>query len=498
MRLVTRAEEIGAALASARSEAQNAFGSGELILEKAIVEGRHVEIQVFADAHGNAIHLGERDCSVQRRHQKVIEEAPSPAVSPELRTRMGADAVAAARAIGYRGAGTVEFLLDKNGHFYFLEMNTRLQVEHPVTEMVTGLDLVAWQLRIAAGGKLPLTQDEVRFHGHAIEARLYAEAPHRNFLPQTGTVLEWEPYLDGSGVRIDAGIRSGQKVTPYYDPMLAKVIAHGGTREEARHRLVAALRRTRLMGLETNRGFLVSLLAHPEFAAGEATTAFIPRHFAPGSAALARAKPSPEAIALAAANYFTAGAASDHGSLSGWRSTGPAPSPLRLEIAGERYELAVTPRGAGAFDVASGPGSIGVKLLERRGSSIAWSINGRVARGHALMQADTLHLDIDGLTFVARDITYEPPERAEKDGAARLVAPMNGRIVSVQARVGDMVAKGQRLVVLEAMKMQHEITAGRGGTVATVSVREGDQVATQQVLVTLAAEADAPPGDAAS
>ena len=262
MRLVASADDLANALARARSEATSAFGSDELILEHVVPEARHIEIQVFADQHGNVIHLGERDCSIQRRHQKVIEETPSPAVSTELRAKMGDAAVAAARAIGYVGAGTVEFLLDQSGKFYFLEMNTRLQVEHPVTEAVTGLDLVAWQLQVAAGERLPLDQHEVRFSGHAIEARLYAEDPHKSFLPQTGTLIDWRP-ASGAGVRIDHALAPGQSVSPFYDPMLAKVIAHGATREEARRRLLAALEGTVALGLTTNRSFLIATAPAP-------------------------------------------------------------------------------------------------------------------------------------------------------------------------------------------------------------------------------------------
>jgi geranyl-CoA carboxylase alpha subunit len=274
MRLVERDADLLDAIRTARTEAESAFGSGELILEKAVVDARHVEIQVFADSHGNVIHLGERDCSVQRRHQKVIEEAPSPAVGPDLRRRMGAAAVAAARAIAYRGAGTVEFLLGADGAFYFLEMNTRLQVEHPVTEMITGQDLVAWQLEVAAGNKLPLTQEQVTFSGHAIEVRLYAEDAYAGFLPQTGRIAVWRPAT-GPGIRVDHGMKDGLVISPYYDSMIAKVIAHGATREGARARLVQALRETVALGSTTNRHFLIRLLDHPEFAAGEATTAFI-------------------------------------------------------------------------------------------------------------------------------------------------------------------------------------------------------------------------------
>ena len=276
-----------------------------MILERAIADARHIEFQIFADRHGNVIHLGERDCSVQRRHQKVIEETPSPALTAELRARMGEAAVSAARAIDYVGAGTIEFLLDAAGNFYFLEMNTRLQVEHPVTEAVTGLDLVAWQLRVAAGETLPLTQSDVRFRGHAIEARLYAEDPYQNFLPQSGALIDWRPAA-GEGVRIDHGLTSGQDVSPFYDPMLAKVIARGASREEARRRLIAALEDTVVFGLKTNRSFLAAALRHPAFVAGEATTGFIAQHFAAGSTAMRQPAPDPRSLALAAVLLFEA------------------------------------------------------------------------------------------------------------------------------------------------------------------------------------------------
>ena len=262
MRLVEAAADLPAAISGARSEAENAFGSGELILERAVVEPRHVEIQIFADRHGNCLHLGERDCSIQRRHQKVVEEAPSPAVDDALRAEMGRAAVMAARAIDYVGSGTVEFLLGPDDTFYFLEMNTRLQVEHPVTEMITGLDLVAWQLDIANGATLPLSQDEIRFDGHAIEVRLYAEDPYAGFLPQTGVVAAWRPSAE---VRVDGGIAQGQVISPFYDAMVAKVIAHGRSREEARRRLIRGLAGTTLLGVPNNRGFLLDVLRHDNF-----------------------------------------------------------------------------------------------------------------------------------------------------------------------------------------------------------------------------------------
>ena len=264
MRVVTDAGDISAQLKSARQEAKNAFGSDELILERAVLQPRHVEIQVFGDRHGNVIHLGERDCSVQRRHQKVVEEAPSPAVDEPLRQRMGEAAVQAARACQYVGAGTVEFLLAPEGDFFFLEMNTRLQVEHPVTELVTGLDLVAWQIKVARGEPLPLTQDQVQLTGHAMEVRLYAEDPAQNYMPQTGPVLRWQP-ASGDGIRIDHGLVEGAEIGSHYDPMLAKIIAVGDSREDARRRLIRAVQDTTLMGVNDNRQFLAAILAHPVF-----------------------------------------------------------------------------------------------------------------------------------------------------------------------------------------------------------------------------------------
>ncbi|MBL8673755.1 MAG: ATP-grasp domain-containing protein, partial [Rhodospirillales bacterium] len=348
MRLVAAKPDLADAIRMARDEAVNAFGSGELILEKAVVDARHVEIQVFADSHGAVIHLGERDCSVQRRHQKVVEEAPSPAVSADLRARMGAAAVAAARAIGYRGAGTVEFLLAGDGAFYFLEMNTRLQVEHPVTEAITGQDLVAWQLRVAAGGHLPLRQDEVRFDGHAIEVRLYAEDPYAGFLPQTGTVAAWRPAA-GPGLRVDHGIRDGQVISPFYDPMIAKVIAHGADRAEARRKLAMALEDTVVLGPVTNKHFLVRVLRDAVFADGGATTAFIGERFQ----AEALAPPAPEDAhwALVAAAIWRRGRDRAGALLSGWRNSNPEPSILRLRHGETVRELRVEPRADGGLDV---------------------------------------------------------------------------------------------------------------------------------------------------
>ena len=489
IRLVTTAEELPQALARSRSEAAGAFGSDELILEGAIADARHIELQIFADGHGNVIHLGERDCSIQRRHQKVIEETPSPVVSNELREQMGEAAVAAARAIGYVGAGTVEFLLDRSQKFYFLEMNTRLQVEHPVTEAVTGLDLVAWQLRIAAGEKLPLTQQEVRFDGHAIEARLYAEDPYRNFLPQSGVLVDWRP-ASGEGIRVDHGLMSGFVVSPFYDPMLAKVIAHGGTREEARRRLATALEDTIAFGLNTNRGVLISMLRHPAFAAGDATTSFIERHFPAGGEALQRPKLDLRITAVAAILLFEAREPQTVRGHS-WSSTGAPSWPLRLTVGDTHQQAIVMVIGNDHYLIALGSHMLEVSIEERLEGGVRFAVSGLQQTARYVLHERTVHLDINGLVAAFRETTLEASASSRRDASSRLVAPMNGAIISVAARPGDTVAKGQLIVVLEAMKMQHEISAERNGTIDKVLVKPGDQVATRQVLVELKAEASA-------
>lgn len=488
MRLVARPEDVAKSIATARSEATNAFGSGELILERAIVDARHVEVQVFGDTHGNVIHLGERDCSVQRRHQKVLEEAPSPAVDEDLRARMGAAAVAAAKAVNYHGAGTVEFLLGADKQFYFLEMNTRLQVEHPVTEMVTGLDLVEWQLRVAAGEPLPLRQDQVRLTGHSIEARLYAEDPSRNFLPQSGGIVAFEP-ASRKGLRTDRGVASGWTVSPFYDPMLAKVIAYGATRDEARRRLVAGLEDTLLLGLNDNRGFLIAALQHPVFASGEATTGFIPQHFPPGSEALKRASPSPRVLALAAALFARRGVGAS-ALVAHWDSTGPSRAPLRLTIGDAHIRVHVTASGGGfrvAFDDTGE--EVEVAILGRESDTIRFVAGGVQSSAFVVESGGALHVAAGGGSFTIRETSLDTARAGAKDAASKMLAPMNGRIVAVLAKAGDNVAKGQRVVILEAMKMQHEITSPRDGALASVDVSEGDQVATRQLLAALTEEA---------
>jgi geranyl-CoA carboxylase alpha subunit len=480
MRLVHDPGALPAALQTARSEAQAAFGDGRLLLERAVVEPRHVEIQVFGDRHGNVIHLGERDCSVQRRHQKVVEEAPSPAVDAELRARMGQAAVRAAAAICYVGAGTVEFLLAPDGDFYFLEMNTRLQVEHPVTEMVTGLDLVALQLIVAEGRPLPVVQEAVTLSGHAIEVRLYAEDPASNFLPQTGDIAVWEPAT-GDGLRIDHGLRVGAAVSAFYDPMLAKVIAWGADRDEARRRLLRGVEDTRLFGVATNRAFLAATLRNPEFAAGKATTGFIARQYPEG---FTNDSPPAWAPALAAA-LFT-----DH-QQAGWRSNRWSSHVIKLaSSAGESDWRAV--RRDSAWELTSGTATFTIQLLERDAVNVVALIDGhrfRVGAHVEFGEEPRVWLDLNGTIHSFDDRSFARPASTQDAGAGgALRAPMNGAVTQVFVSVGDPVKRGQPLLVLEAMKMEHSILAPMDGFIEAITVSQGAQVATRDTLIVITAE----------
>jgi geranyl-CoA carboxylase alpha subunit len=386
MRLVLSKAELAAAMKSAQSEAEHAFGDARVLLEKALLAPRHVEVQIFADSHGNCIHLGERDCSVQRRHQKLVEESPSPAVDAKLREAMGQAAIKAARAVGYVGAGTVEFLLE-GGKFWFMEMNTRLQVEHPVTEAITGLDLVEWQLRVAAGEPLPAKQEDVRFSGHAIEVRLCAEDPDLDFLPQAGQLVLWEP---SKAVRVEHALESGMAIPPFYDSMIAKLIAHAPTRDAARAKLAAALDETVALGIPTNKDFLAAVLRDRDFGAGKATTNFL-------------------------STFEFAGAPADYGEWTGWSN-----NPAHASRGSER--------------------------------------------------------------FFQRNRSNDPARRkAASDG--RLVAPMNGRVVAVNAKVGESIAAGKALVVLEAMKMEHGLNLSFAAKITGIHVKTGAQVAPGNLLV---------------
>lgn len=455
MRLVHRREQLLEQLRTARSEAQHAFGSDELILEQALIKPRHVEIQLFGDSHGHLIYLGERDCSIQRRHQKVIEEAPCPVMTPHLRQAMGEAALKAGRAVNYVGAGTVEFLLDRNGQFYFLEMNTRLQVEHPVTELVTGLDLVAWQLRIAAGEPLPLTQQEVTLTGHAMEVRLYAEDPAQGFLPQTGEVLRWEP---ATGVRTDHGVSEGQRISPFYDAMLGKIIAHGATREEARRKLLRAVEDTLLLGVATNQRLLTDLLKHADFIAGDFSTGFIAEHFSE----IPRQAVTHDLLAVAAALFYQHSADQHAQVLAGWRNNASTPWSCRLEVNDETHTVTVE--------------DLQLSTDGRHASVVINGIRRRIAYHLA---ADQLWLA--GVTFTHR--AQQVASRQASAGTATVKAPMDGAIIDVHISAGDSVTKGQLLLVLEAMKMEHPLKAGMDGVIKSVQVSAGDQVRNRQVLL---------------
>lgn len=483
MRVVREISALPEALASARSEATNAFGRGDLFLERLVEGARHVEIQVFADRHGHVIHLGERECSAQRRHQKVIEEAPSPAVDEALRARMGEAAVAAARAIEYVGAGTVEFLLDARGEFYFLEMNTRLQVEHPVTEEVTGLDLVELQLRVAEGEPLPLSQEQVELRGHAIEARIYAEDPYAGFAPQLGTIAAWRPR-EGKGLRVDDGVRSGQTISPFYDSLIAKLVAHGPTREVARRRLVAAVRDAVLLGVGSNRGFLLELLEGEPFVEGRITTDAIDRWLETSPPA----RPRPSSLAWAVAAIGRSSPLRSPPEASGdpwaWRSTGEVEWVVPLREGDEARSIRVREQGGGRFSVRVGDDdAVALRVIERDEAGVVVEHEGVRRRLAWAATTEGVAVDEAGLAFTF----IEPPPRSSaeeaSDDGGQVRAPIGGRVLSVSVAAGDEVEPGQVLLVLEAMKMEHRVPGTAAGRVARVAVAAGDQVAARQVLV---------------
>lgn len=489
MRLVQDLGELENAIKLARAEAESAFGSGQLILEKAVARPRHVEVQVFADTQGNTVHLGERDCSVQRRHQKVVEEAPCPIMTEELRAEMGAAAVAAARSINYRGAGTVEFLLDESGKFYFLEMNTRLQVEHPVTELITGLDLVALQIQVAQDEPLGLAQEDITLEGHAIEVRLYTEDPAQDFLPTSGPVDLWSP-ASGVGVRIDDGICTGQEISPFYDPMVAKVIASGPTRDIARLRLIEALKETVLFGTRHNRDFLVACLEKDTFAAGLATTAFIAEEFAEGE--IADIQPGFNDSAVAAVLELALDHEQAFGSsvnvapeLRDWSSASPLVSRKRYQHGEAEHDLCVTPIGGESYRVSQGEESVSVGLLSMEGDTAQVSIDGSQHLARYLSRPGKLYLSIDGRAAEYCDLIRLDGAQDQAGGDGNIVAPMHGLLLEVRVKVGDKVEEGQTLAVLEAMKMHYEIVAEANGEVTEVLAEAGNQVAADALLITL-------------
>ncbi len=494
MRRVDAAEDFAAALAGAQREAAASFGDDKVLIEKYLVKPRHIEIQVFGDTRGDAVYLFERDCSVQRRHQKVLEEAPAPDMPAEMRARMGEAAVAAAKAIGYVGAGTVEFIADvadglRADRFYFMEMNTRLQVEHPVTEMITGQDLVEWQLRVAAGEALPLTQGQLAINGHAIEARVYAEDPARNFLPSTGRLARLRPPPTDTHVRIDTGVREGDTVTPFYDPMIAKLIVWDRDRQGALRRMAAALENYEIAGPTTNVAFLRRLCLHPAFAAGDLDTGFIERHrtdLLPEAEA-----PSETILALAAlavvkgreqAAREAAAASGDPGSpwarTDGWRLNDEGHDVVRLAHGGTPVSVALRYRKQGGYVLGD---LVASATLDPAGTLEA-DLGGLRLRAAVAQAGSELTLIVQGVTW---RFTLVDPFAAEDDegGHGGVTSPMPGKVIQVMAKAGDEVAKGQPLLILEAMKMEHTIAAPVDGRIATINAAVGEQVNEGVVLV---------------
>jgi geranyl-CoA carboxylase alpha subunit len=481
MRLVADVTAFPDALRSARSEAQGAFGDGSVILERAILNPRHIEIQVFGDRYGNAIHLGERDCSVQRRHQKLIEEAPSPAVNRKLRARMGEVAVAAVRQLRYEGAGTLEFLLDESGQFYFMEMNTRLQVEHPVTEAITGLDLVELQLRVASGEPLGLVQEEVKFAGHAIEVRLCSEDAGHDFMPQSGTMALWQMP---DGIRVEHALRSGSEIPPFYDSMIAKIISHGADRNEARSRLICGLEQTAAFGVTTNQGFLNSCLRHTVFARGEATTAFIGNHRAElvASGTSERAEAALAALLL----YVT------NPNAPPWRSgrslAATFPLTMRIDLGHGVQEVDIVRDRDGGYVAVVDGNEHRFEIDELGADTIRFRTNGLMESTKILRDGDRLYVLHRGVTFAVRDLTLAAPVSAAASGGdGKVRAAMNGRVVALLVKPGEQVTAGQPVMTLEAMKMEHVHTAGVAGTVSSIDVAEGEQVTTGRIVVEIAA-----------
>jgi len=492
MRVVSELSQLSEALKSARSEALNAFGSDELILEKALLNARHIEIQIFADSHGQVIHLAERDCSVQRRHQKVVEEAPSKILTPQLRQAMGESAILAAKACDYVGAGTVEFLLAGDNQFYFLEMNTRLQVEHPVTELVTNLDLVELQLRVAAGEHLPLSQEDVTITGHAIEVRLYAEDPANNFMPQTGRIDLWQPAIHDAvsgqeiaGVRVDSGIEQGSQISAFYDPMLAKFIAYGDNREQARRRLVRLVQDSHLLGVRDNRAFLTELLTCQTFIDGEATTNFVGESFG-DNASLTQQVISCDEWALAAillsidpaqqvANNF-------HSAAVGKRL-------VKLDCQEQQQQWQVSRLGNNSYRAEFNEQQLEIDVLEIDANKLTYISNN-------IMKTVTFSVEQQSLSpslWLAStqgnlhfsDVTLSV-SKGSAVGSNTIVASMDGVVIDVLANEGQAVKSGDVLAVIEAMKMEHPLKASIDGVVSRVLVSSGDQVKGRQLLIELA------------
>ena len=505
MRIVERAADFAAALAAAQREAKSAFADDRVLLEQYLAASRHIEVQVFADMHGNALHLFERDCSVQRRHQKVLEEAPAPGITAAQRRALGDAAVAAARAIGYVGAGTVEFIASntfaRDGTFYFMEMNTRLQVEHPVTEMITGTDLVEWQLRVAAGEPLPLRQDALSISGHAIEARIYAEDPERGFLPSIGRITHMRPPPAAPGVRIDTGVRAGDEISSYYDPMIAKLVAHAGDRPAAVRKLAVALASFQVVGVTTNIAFLGRILAQGAFASGEVDTGLIARHEdalfpppVPVPATVLTAAAVAEALAIADRPSRAApGDAADP--YSPWRRTdawwlNSQRHALRFEFDdGTRSHVVSVRRSADAWLVTLPTGEIQSAVVVRRSDgTMALKLGDGEFEATVVPHGEERHVFAACGHSRLRLVDRLAHAGEEETPEGHLRAPMSGTVVAVMVAAGARVAKGAGLIVLEAMKMEHTIIAPGPGVIAAVHFGVGDRVLEGADLVDLDAE----------
>jgi len=493
MRIVEKSADFKAALESCKREAINSFGDDKVLVEKYLTRPRHIEIQVFADTKGNCVYLFERDCSVQRRHQKVLEEAPAPGMTEERRRAMGEAAVAAAKAVGYVGAGTVEFIANQDGSFYFMEMNTRLQVEHPVTEMITGLDLVEWQLRVAFGETLPKQQEELSIHGHALEARIYAENPEKGFLPSIGTLRHMHTPAavgfelgkgsvgnDPAAIRIDSGVREGDAISPFYDPMIAKLIVWGKDREEALAHMAQALSEYQVVGLATNVAFLKRLVESKPFSGADLDTGLIERNHAE------LFPPAPQTalpvLALAAASLLVseqnAGAAANDpwAGTSGWRMNGTLLRTLDYADDSGAYPVTIGYKETG-WSIAQGATSATMTLVERKGKQLVIKLDGAAVRGTVVRDGEMFHVFTGGAHF---PLHYNDPlahaGESEAEGG-RLTAPMPGKIVAVLVDKGKTVEKGAPLLIMEAMKMEHTIAAPANGTVEELLYAVGDQVA---------------------
>ncbi|ALM85512.1 acetyl/propionyl/methylcrotonyl-CoA carboxylase subunit alpha [Bordetella sp. N] len=497
MRVVEQSAQFAEALASCRREAAASFGDDRVLIERYLQKPRHIEIQVFADTQGQCVYLFERDCSVQRRHQKVIEEAPAPGMTPQRRAEMGAAAVAAARAVGYVGAGTVEFIAEPDGRFYFMEMNTRLQVEHPVTEAITGQDLVEWQLRVAAGAPLPARQEDLAIHGHAIEARLYAENPDNGFLPSIGTLahlaLPTHAAFTRGDVRVDGGVRAGDAITPYYDPMIAKLIVHGADRDEARARMIQALAQTRVVGVHTNAAFLGRLMRDEAFATADLDTGLIERRRETLLPAPAAAPVAVLALATAArltqeANAAAHTATDPWAATDGWRVGGDYGRVLSwLDGESARAVRVARTESGWTFD-ASEQATAATQAFawHGKGARVRIQLGGQDYTADVLLEGDSAYVFLDGATHVLT--RNDPLAHAGEDAgdhAGDMSAPMPGKIIAIHVAAGDKVEKGQPLLVMEAMKMEHTITAGADGEVAEIFHAIGDQVVEGAKLIAL-------------